>query len=245
MTGQQLGDDYLAMFSAAPGLAVALMAPDGTTLFCNETAATMFGGGTAAEHIGRKLTELYPREWAEEKIALLRRVAETDERLLIRYIWEGKRVEAQYQRIPDHEAGGPRILVTIREGVTEDRFIPEGFEIVKIDTSNFGPLSVLTPRELEVLALIGQGKSAKEIADTLGCSPRTVERHRDSIGKKLNKNDRVSLALVAQAAGLELRDAHLKQVGPMPKPAAPKPVAPRPSSQIEPSPGGARVTPQG
>lgn len=219
---------YLSMFAAAPGLGVGLMSPDGTILFTNETAVRMFGGGTVEEHTGRSLADLYPREWAEEKIALLRRVAETDERLLIRYIWEGKRVEAQYQRIPAETGEEPRILVTIREGVTEDALIPEGFEVVKIDTSNFGPLSVLTPRELEVLALIGQGKSAKEIAEVLKCSPRTVERHRDSMGKKLHKRDRVNLALIAQAAGLELRDARVKHVGPMPA----RPPA-RPASEAE------------
>lgn len=235
MSGFRTAEECLAMFAAAPGLAVALMEPDGTILYCNETGARMFGGGTVRQHVGANLADLYPREWAMEKIALLRRVAETDERLLIRYIWEGKRVEAQYQRIPDGKGRNSRVLVTIREGVTQDDLVPDEFEIIKIDTSNFGPLSVLTPRELEVLALIGQGKSAKEIADTLGCSPRTVERHRDSIGKKLDKHDRVSLALVAHAAGLELRDARVKNVGPVQRPAPA-----RPSSQAEPKPDSAR-----
>lgn len=207
--------EFLSRFAAAPGLAVALMLADGTILYVNETITRLYGGGTVEEHTGSNLADLYPREWAEEKIALLRRVAETDDRLMIRYIWEGKRIEAQYQRIPAEEEGGePRILVTVREGTTEGDLVPEGYEVVKMDTAHFGPLSVLTPRELEVLALIGHGKSAKEIAELLGCSPRTVERHRDSIGKKLDKNDRVSLALIAQAAGLELRDARVKHVGP-------------------------------
>ncbi len=220
------------MFSAAPGLAVSIMAVDGTILYVNETITRMYGGGTVEQHIGRNLAEVYPPEWAEEKIALLRRVAEDDDRLMIRYIWEGKRLEAQYQRIPAEDGGETRVLVTVREGTTDESLIPEGFEIVTIDTAHFGPLAVLTPRELEVLALIGHGKSAKEIADILGCSPRTVERHRDSIGKKLNKHDRVSLALIAQAAGLELRDAHVKNVGP----ATPTPTTPptqKPASQTE------------
>jgi DNA-binding CsgD family transcriptional regulator len=230
------GSGLFSLFAAAPGLGVALHAADGTILYVNETIVRRFGGGTAEEHIGRKLSDLYPAAWAEEKTALFRRVAETDERLLVRYIWDGIRVEAQYQRIPGEAGSGPRILVTVREGVTQDEHIPDGFEVVKIETSNFGPLSVLSARELEVLALIGQGKHAREIGQILGCSPRTVERHRDTLGKKLNMHDRVSLALVAQAAGLELRDVLVKHVDPLPKSPGPKSPGPKPACQAEPKP---------
>ena len=46
-------------------------------------------------------------------------------------------------------------------------------------------LDKLTPRHLQILRLIGDGKSTGEIADLLGVSPRTVEFHRASIRKSL------------------------------------------------------------
>lgn len=46
-------------------------------------------------------------------------------------------------------------------------------------------LDRLTPRHLEILRLIGDGKSTGEIAEDLGLSPRTVEFHRSSIRKAL------------------------------------------------------------
>lgn len=202
-------------FAAIPGLGVGLLEADGTIVYINDTAARMYGGGTVEEHTGRRLGELYPPEWAAEKVSLLQRVIETNERLVVRYIWGGKRFEVQYQKIEGDGDAPTRVLLTVREGITDDELIPDDFKVVTTGTANFGPLSVLSPRELEVLALIGQGKSAKVIGELLELSPRTVERHRDSIGKKLDKHDRVSLALVAQAAGLELRDAHLTPVGPM------------------------------
>lgn len=45
-------------------------------------------------------------------------------------------------------------------------------------------LDRLTAREREVLALVAEGRSSKEIAAALGISVRTAEAHRDSIGKK-------------------------------------------------------------
>lgn len=45
--------------------------------------------------------------------------------------------------------------------------------------------SVLTPREREVLVRIAQGMANKEIAAALQIATRTVEAHRDSLGKKL------------------------------------------------------------
>jgi DNA-binding NarL/FixJ family response regulator len=44
---------------------------------------------------------------------------------------------------------------------------------------------ILTKREREILTLIAQGASAKEIAETLGISPKTVQAHRGNLAAKL------------------------------------------------------------
>ncbi len=46
-------------------------------------------------------------------------------------------------------------------------------------------LDRLTPRHLQILRLIGDGRSTAEIAEALGVSPRTVEFHRSSIRRAL------------------------------------------------------------
>lgn len=46
-------------------------------------------------------------------------------------------------------------------------------------------LDKLTPRHIEILRLIGDGKSTGEIAESLGVSPRTIEFHRASLRKTL------------------------------------------------------------
>jgi len=44
----------------------------------------------------------------------------------------------------------------------------------------------LTPREREIVQLVAEGRSTKELADRLGISPKTAETHRTNIMRKLN-----------------------------------------------------------
>ncbi len=60
----------------------------------------------------------------------------------------------------------------------------------------------LTPRETEVLQLIAEGYSSKQIADRLFLSIRTVEFHRANINQKLNVHDIAGLTRYAIKHGL-------------------------------------------
>ncbi|HVE52205.1 MAG TPA: response regulator transcription factor, partial [Ramlibacter sp.] len=60
----------------------------------------------------------------------------------------------------------------------------------------------LTTRQVEILTLIAQGKSAKEIAFELGLSPKTVDVHRARIMERLRLNDIASLTRYAVRKGL-------------------------------------------
>jgi DNA-binding NarL/FixJ family response regulator len=61
---------------------------------------------------------------------------------------------------------------------------------------------VLTPRELEVLKLIAEAYTSKQIAEMLFISIKTVERHRQNILDKLGMRDRVELTRYAIRRGL-------------------------------------------
>ena len=60
----------------------------------------------------------------------------------------------------------------------------------------------LTSREIEVLALIAQGHSNKEIAEKLAISIKTVKTHVGNILSKLHMADRTQAALYAVRQGL-------------------------------------------
>jgi DNA-binding NarL/FixJ family response regulator len=61
---------------------------------------------------------------------------------------------------------------------------------------------LLTPRELEVLKLIAEGHTSKEIAALLVISIKTVDRHRTNMLEKLGMRDRVELTRYAIRRGL-------------------------------------------
>ncbi|OHB32828.1 MAG: hypothetical protein A2X84_04165 [Desulfuromonadaceae bacterium GWC2_58_13] len=62
--------------------------------------------------------------------------------------------------------------------------------------------SILSPREREVLRLVAEGLSSKEIADRLCVSPKTIETHRARIMKKLGLRNFVDLVKYAVREGL-------------------------------------------
>ena len=64
----------------------------------------------------------------------------------------------------------------------------------------------LTPREREVLALVGRGLAAKQVARHLGISSKTVERHKTRIFAKLRVPNQVAAVRMAMTGGWEGRD---------------------------------------
>jgi len=68
------------------------------------------------------------------------------------------------------------------------------------------PLAALTPRQREILQLVAEGHTSKEIAQRLGLSYRTVEVHRNQLMKRLDVHDLPGLVRFAVRVGLVERD---------------------------------------
>jgi DNA-binding NarL/FixJ family response regulator len=64
--------------------------------------------------------------------------------------------------------------------------------------------SQLTPRQREVLRLVAEGRSAKEIAVVLNISPRTVEFHRNKIKEELDLHNQSELVQFALKHGIAI-----------------------------------------
>ena len=74
---------------------------------------------------------------------------------------------------------------------------------------------VLTAREREVLQLIAEGKSVRDIAVQLSVSPKTIETHRHKIMEKLNIHTVAELTKYAIREGLTSLEILSKRVAPL------------------------------
>lgn len=64
------------------------------------------------------------------------------------------------------------------------------------------PLQALSPRQAEVLRMVAEGQSTKEIARVLGLSPKTVDIHRAQVMQRLDIHDVAGLTRFAVRVGL-------------------------------------------
>ena len=86
-----------------------------------------------------------------------------------------------------------QVLVAIRRVLQGEIFLSDKMKAKVLQQLATGkaktvmsPIEALTDRELEILRMIGAGRSVKEIAQALFLSAKTVESHREHIKDKLN-----------------------------------------------------------
>ena len=84
----------------------------------------------------------------------------------------------------------------------QERFKVQDGKSRKKESRPVSKFDSLTPREVEILRLIGKGMSRSEIAKSVFRSPKTIDAHRISIMNKLDIHDRVELARFAIREGL-------------------------------------------
>lgn len=63
-------------------------------------------------------------------------------------------------------------------------------------------LEALTPRQREILQLVAQGHTSKEIAERLGVSLKTVETHRAHIMERIEARELTAVVRFAVRVGL-------------------------------------------
>ena len=155
---------------------------------------------------------------AAERLAVTRSVLETGEPISLLGMCGGMMRRSTYRALP----GTGLVLVTCRslatEAVEDHDNVIGGVPATPAKAHDAGAIAKLTPREREVLMLIGRGLTTQQIADRLGRSVKTVEWHRLSLGTKFNVTNRVELARIAIHAGISPVSGE-EAAASMPKPA--------------------------
>lgn len=111
------------------------------------------------------------------------------------YVLKGGRVGEVISAVRAVLKGGSYFSPSVAKEIVEQMRSPER-------AGRSEPFALLSGREREVLQLIAEGLSAKEIAVDLGISPKTVEAHRTSVMRKLGARKATELVRYALRHGL-------------------------------------------
>lgn len=110
-------------------------------------------------------------------------------------------------------AASAELEIAINRVVAGEQYIsPAIAELAALDSDSFVPEDreaalELTPRQREILILIAEGRSTKDIAHILDISVKTVETHRAQLMARLKIHDVASLVRFAVRAGILRLDA--------------------------------------
>jgi len=110
------------------------------------------------------------------------------------------------ERVRDRAELGRAIREVANGGSVVDPRIVEGLLSVHTGSART-PLEELTPRELEILGLIAEGRSNSAIAEALVVTKRAVERHINAIFRKLELEESEDISRRVKAALLYLARA--------------------------------------
>lgn len=194
------------------GVGVSITDAEGRLLFVNDTAKVLFSEDVNVDYRGRHISDFHSPEFCAERLAMIDRVLRDRKPLAISHVYHGKRIRSTVWPICDTEPPFNRVLVISRKsaGHPEDS-VPEA-EPIKTAYIDLGKLNVLTHRELEVAILLGHGLSVPRVAKLLHRSPKTIERHKASVTKKLKLHGQSELVAVITEMGLDLDDTKLKRL---------------------------------
>lgn len=149
---------------------------------------------------GLEATRIICRELPETKVIVL--TVHDDQAYVAQLIQAGAKGYLLKDVEPDSLAQALR-RVQLGEPFLQPSLMARLIERLQEQAAAYEPASerephpVLTAREHEVLQLIVQGKTNREIADTLVISEKTVKNHVTNILKKLNLSDRTQAAVYA------------------------------------------------
>ncbi len=192
---------------------VGLTTLEGEVLWANDIARQRHAARLPRPLDGMNMYDLVPQPIAEEFRRAKEQCLSTGHPVTIETVIDGVQTHLTYRVVARGER--PVFLVVARDAVQPlaDHSDHPEHPYRTTSTRDLGRLSVLTRRELEILALIGEHLTSQQIADRLHRSVKTIEWHRVSIGRKLKVRSRTELAFLARRAGLTSPSEHFPPTG--------------------------------
>ena len=144
-----------------------------------------------------------PGQSGVEAVQAIRR-EDPDARILVLTTFDG---DADIQRALEAGARGyllksvrrATLIEAVRAVAAGQRYLPPATAARLVEAMES---ERLTPRELDVLKLLGEGQRNREIADALGLAEPTVKIHVNNLLRKLEAKDRTEATVIALKRGL-------------------------------------------
>ena len=161
------------------------------------------------EIIGRNVTEVFSHELAQERMAIIQRCPTHGKSLAFRSVMWNEQYITHVHPLRLQDGSEQRAIIAIHHRVAGDLVseLYTGSEFFEAEYNEYSLPAALSPREVEVLSMLGQGQDTAEIAKALYRSTETIISHKKSLYAKLRCDSHIGAALVARRAGLTRRDA--------------------------------------
>ncbi|HEX5372073.1 MAG TPA: DNA-binding response regulator [Aquabacterium sp.] len=172
---------------------MALMVPDAILL---DAVMPGLSGFETCERIKAR------EDWAHVPVIFMTGLSETADIVAgfaaggVDYVVKPVRIEEVLARLSTHVRNA-RLTRLAREALSAAGATGTGRDDV---SSSRLDIAALTPRETEVLSWLAKGKTNRDIADILGMSHRTVNKHLEHIFEKLGVETRAAAAALASRA---------------------------------------------
>jgi len=183
---------------------------DGMIMCCNPPMANLFfPGRTPNEVVGTLLQQHEPRAFFGERMRRMQELAKEGKHGIFRDIWQGRQIIVHIRQLGHMPHDAMHYMLVMPIETTGEATPIEHDQTLWIDPEHqdLGRLALLSQRELEVLAYVGKGLTAAEIAKCLHRSQETVISHKSALMRKLVCDTSLQLAMIAQRAGLSVEDA--------------------------------------
>lgn len=197
-----MSPDTFAPFEGFPGCCAAARDTSMRLLWCND-AYCEHHGRSREELMGTTLDAIQAADLARERENLMRPAFEDDQVVTYAQLARGMRWLTRVWPL-DPKAFDTKGVFIVLQHANEHRDAKsdagKAFPLARV--GDLGDLNVLTPRELEVFYYLAAGMTVADIGELMHRSPKTVERHLESLHRKMGFRNRAELVRTAVERGV-------------------------------------------
>lgn len=197
-----MSPETFSPFDGFPGCCAAARDASMKLLWCNDDYARLHNKSREAL-LGTGLDAIFPAEIARERETMMKPAMDQSQVVTYIQLAHGTRWLTRVWPLDPNAFNTKGVFIVLKSANArrDGNHDPEG-PIQLARCGDLGDLDVLTPRELEVFYYLAAGMTVADIGELMHRSPKTVERHLESLHRKMGFKNRAELVRTAVERGL-------------------------------------------